>query len=236
VDQPFLNHNGGQIAFGPDGLLYVGLGDGGSGGDPLGHAQDTSTLLGSILRIDVDRGTPYAVPPDNPFAAGGGRPEIFAWGLRNPWRWSFDRETGELWCGDVGQNRWEEVDRIRRGGNYGWNVREGAHCFASAECDSAGLIEPVAEYSHDEGCSITGGYVYRGATLPQISGAYVYGDFCSGRIWGLFSAGGGALAPRLLAESGLQISSFAEDHDGELYVVDYGGGIHRLASAPEPSR
>lgn len=237
VDQPFSNHNGGQIAFGPDGFLYVGLGDGGAGGDPLGHGQNPSTLLGAILRIDVDAAAPYGIPADNPFAAGGGRPEVYAWGLRNPWRWSFDRETGELWAGDVGQGQWEEVNRIVRGGNYGWNRREGAHCFRTPDCDAAGLIDPVAEYSHAEGCSITGGYVYRGAALPQLLGTYVYGDYCSGRVWGLGPAAGGRPAPRVLLESGLSISSFAEDLDGELYVLDHAGGrLHRFVPAPAAAR
>lgn len=221
VDQPFANHNGGHAAFGPDGFLYLGLGDGGSGGDPLGHGQDTQTLLGAFLRVNVDGGAPYAIPPGNPFAQGGGRPEIFAWGFRNPWRWSFDRATGELWCGDVGQSAWEEVNRVVVGRNYGWNVREGAHCFGAASCDTAGLEDPVVAYSHDEGCSITGGYVYRGTAIPSLAGTYVYGDFCSGTVWGLSSP---APEPRVLTHSGLRISSFAEGADGELYVLDYQTG------------
>jgi len=233
VDQPFANHNGGHLAFGPDGFLHLGLGDGGSGGDPQGHGQNTQTLLGTFLRLDVDGGAPYAIPPGNPFAQGGGRPEIFAWGFRNPWRWSFDRLTGELWCGDVGQRTWEEVDRVQVGRNYGWNVREGAHCFGADPCATTGLENPVAEYSHSEGCSITGGYVYRGAAIPSLVGTYVYGDFCSGTIWGLAPA---APQPRVLVQSGLGISSFAEGSDGELYVLDYGPGrIFRLVGrVPEP--
>jgi glucose/arabinose dehydrogenase len=228
LEQPYANHNGGQISFGPDGFLYAGYGDGGSGGDPQGHGQNRATLLGTMLRLDVDRGVPYAIPPDNPFASGGGRPEIFAWGLRNPWRWSFDRETQELWVGDVGQNAWEEVDRVRRGGNYGWNVREGAHCFRAARCDTEGLLDPVAEYGRREGQSITGGYVYRGKAIPALRGTYVYGDYVSGRIWG-FPASHERPKPKLLVESRLNISSFAEDHGGELFVLDYsGGGVHRL--------
>ncbi len=225
VDQPFTNHNGGQIAFGPDGYLYLGLGDGGSGGDPLGNGQDTGTLLGAFLRLDVDGGIPYAIPPDNPFAGGGGRSEIFAWGFRNPWRWSFDAATGELWCGDVGQGEWEEVDVVRRGGNYGWSVREGAHCFPTPGCDATGLTDPVAEYSHAEGCSITGGYVYRGSAIPALAGTYLYGDFCTGTVWGLPPGG----TPRVLAESGLRLSSFGQGPDGEVYLLDFaGGGIYRL--------
>ncbi|MEW6488037.1 MAG: PQQ-dependent sugar dehydrogenase [Thermodesulfobacteriota bacterium] len=221
VDQPFANHNGGHAAFGPDGFLYLGLGDGGSGGDPLGHGQDTETLLGAFLRLDVDAGAPYAIPPGNPFAQGGGRPEIFAWGFRNPWRWSFDRATGELWCGDVGQGAWEEVNQVLVGRNYGWNVREGAHCFGAATCDTVGLEDPVAEYSHAEGCSVTGGYVYRGTRIPSLTGTYVYGDFCSGTVWGLAP---GNREPRVLVPSGLNISSFAEGSGGELHVLDYASG------------
>ncbi len=231
VEQPFGNHNGGHIAFGPDGYLYLGLGDGGSGGDPRGNAQDTDTLLGAMLRLDVDGGVPYAVPADNPFALGGGRPEIYAWGLRNPWRWSFDRATGELWCGDVGQGEWEEVDRIALGLNYGWNIREGAHCFLTPQCDPTGLADPVVEYSHAEGCSVTGGFVYRGSAIPGLPGTYLYGDFCSGRVWGLLPDGAGGFENRLLLESGLSIASFAEGSDGEVYVLDIGSGrIFRLIS------
>ena len=174
VGQPYANHNGGQIAFGPDGYLYIGLGDGGSAGDPMGSGQDTSTLLGSILRIDVSqsgRGHLYAIPADNPFASGGGRGEIWAYGLRNPWRFSFDRKTGELWAGDVGQNRWEEIDLIRRGGNYGWNLLEGNHCFSARDCDPTGTVPPVWEYSLDgQPCSVIGGYVYRGSAIPWLRG------------------------------------------------------------------
>ncbi len=230
VDQPFTNHNGGNIAFGPDGFLYIGLGDGGSGGDPQGNGQNTQTLLGAMLRIDVDTGSPYSIPADNPFVLGGGRPEIFAWGLRNPWRWSFDRLTGELWVGDVGQNQLEEVNRIVAEGNYGWNRFEGTLCFSGA-CDPAGLIPPVAEYSHGEGCSITGGFVYRGTDIPELEGTYLYGDFCTGTLWGLDSHTDGTLAPRLLTETALRISSFVEGNDGELFVLDYTGGtVHRLIS------
>ena len=229
VDQPFTNHNGGQIAFGPDGYLYLGLGDGGSGGDPLGNGQDTGTLLGAFLRLDVEGGSPYAIPPDNPFAAGGGRPEIFAWGFRNPWRWSFDAATGDLWCGDVGQSAWEEVDVVRRGENYGWNVREGAHCFLTPDCDATGLTDPLAEYPHVDGrCSVTGGYVYRGSAIPGLAGTYLYGDFCTGTVWGLPPGG----TPRILAESALPLSSFGQGADGEVYLLDLGGGgIYRLGPA-----
>ncbi len=231
VEQPYRNHNGGQIAFGPDGYLYVGLGDGGAGGDPHGNGQNTRTLLGAMLRIDV-RGpaTGYAIPPGNPFATsgacaeGGGCPEIFAWGLRNPWRWSFDRDTGELWVADVGQGTWEEVNRVVAGGNYGWAAREGAHCYRDSPlCGAPGLRDPVLEYDHSEGISVTGGYVYRGQRLPALRGHYVYGDYGSGRIWALDTRVEGA-APVLMFESGLAISSFAEDHEGEIYVLDYADG------------
>lgn len=230
LDQPYSNHNGGNIIFGPDGMLYIGFGDGGSGGDPHGNGQNLDTLLGKLLRIDVDGGTPYAIPPDNPFATGDGRPEIYASGLRNPWRWSFDRETGALWLADVGQDKWEEIDLIVRGGNYGWNLREGAHCFKHRECSAEGLIDPVVEYGHDDGCSATGGYVYRGHAIPALRGIYLYADYCSGKIWGLFpKSGGGLEPPRLLLETGLRIASFGQGADGELYVLDHGGGrVYRL--------
>ena len=234
VEQPYANHNGGQIAFGPDGHLYVALGDGGAAGDPQRNGQDTSTLLGTILRIDVSGATaqqPYVIPPDNPFADGGGRPEIWAYGLRNPWRFSFDRETGELWTGDVGQNRWEEIDIIERGGNYGWNAMEGAHCFRPAsDCESEDFIPPVWEYSLDgDACSVIGGYVYQGAAIPELVGAYVYGDFCTGEIFGLRRDGGSAVN-RLLLDTGLRIASFGEDNGGELYVLSQGEGIFRLVA------
>ncbi len=228
LEQPYRNHNGGQLAFGPDGYLYLGFGDGGAGGDPHGNGQNPHTLLGSILRVDVST-TPYRIPPDNPFVHGGGRPEVFAYGLRNPWRWSFDRATGQLWVADVGQNLWEEVDHVTRGGNYGWAIREGNHCYGSLSCTERGLIAPVAEYSHLYGCSITGGYVYRGSAIPSLRGTYLYGDFCSGRIWGLNADARPAAAPVQLLDSGLRISSFGEDRAGEIYVIDYRGGIYRLA-------
>jgi uncharacterized repeat protein (TIGR03806 family) len=219
LEQPYVNHNGGHVAFGPDGILYAGFGDGGSGGDPQNRAQNTQVLFGKILRIDVDSGTPYAIPADNPFASGGGRGEIWAFGLRNPWRFSFDRATGDLWAGDVGQDAYEEVDRIVRGGNYGWNRKEGLHCYGTATC-AGSYLDPVAEYDHGQGCSITGGYVYRGAALASLAGRYVYGDYCSGTIW--------ALSPQeQIAQAG-NISSFAEDAAGELYVVELSGRVLKL--------
>jgi len=227
IEQPYTNHNGGQVAFGPDGYLYLGFGDGGSGGDPLGNGQNPLTLLGSMLRIDVSV-TPYAIPSDNPFVLGGGRPEVYAYGLRNPWRWSFDRVTGRLWAGDVGQNLWEEIDIIVRGGNYGWAIREGMHCYQALSCTEAGLIAPVAEYNHFQGCSVTGGYVYRGAAVPALQGRYLYGDFCSGRIWSRQVDAGPGVESVELINSGLHISSFAEDRAGEVYVIDYSGAIYRF--------
>ncbi|PVV27531.1 MAG: hypothetical protein B6D79_01930 [gamma proteobacterium symbiont of Ctena orbiculata] len=232
VDQPYSNHNGGQISFGPDGMLYIGLGDGGSGGDPLGHGQNTATLLGSMLRIDVGDGLgSYTIPSDNPFVSGGGAAEVYAYGLRNPWRWSFDRQTGDLWLGDVGQNAYEEVDIIRRGGNYGWNLMEASHCYpASANCDATGLTLPVAEYDHSQGISVTGGYVYRGSEMPQMQGRYLYSDYGSGRIWGLVDDGVGGYNTEELLDTDLNVVSFAEDQRGELYVLHLGGSIHELTA------
>ncbi len=232
VDQPFSNHNGGQVSFGPDGFLYIGLGDGGAGGDPRGNGQNTDTLLGALLRIDVDGGDPYAIPPDNPFADGGGRPEIYAWGLRNPWRWSFDRKTDELWLADVGQNQIEEIDLIVKGGNYGWNLREGDSPFRGARGASPGLIEPVAQYTHRFGCSVTGGYVYRGQEIPALEGTYVFGDYCSGRFWGLFPDGDGGRTMQPLFDGHINLSSFGEAHDGRLYAVDLDGGLLKIVAAP----
>ena len=235
IAQPFGNHNGGQIAFGPDGYLYVALGDGGSGGDPQGNGQDRRTLLGSILRIDVSRSAPeetYRVPDDNPFVGEPGvRPEIWAYGLRNPWRFSFD-ESGRLWLADVGQNEWEEIDVIGRGGNYGWNCMEGLHRFEwGSACDANALTAPVWEYTRSGGnCSVTGGFVYRGGAMPSLAGTYVYGDFCSGRIWGLRVSGDSVTEHALLVESGLSITSFGEDLEGNLYILSRNEGIYRLTA------
>lgn len=223
--QPYENHNGGAMAFGPhDGYLYIASGDGGSGGDPQGNGQDRATLLGKILRIDVDTSSgmrPYGIPPDNPFAnnTSGYREEIFAYGLRNPWRMSFDAVTGRLWVGDVGQNRREEIDLIINGGNYGWNRMEGNLCYPSGNtnCDMTGLIPPVWDYGRNLGNSITGGYVYRGGSVPQLAGAYVYADFGSGRIWSLHESNG-RWADTLRVSSGLGISSFGVDQNNELYL------------------
>ncbi|MBL1276913.1 MAG: PQQ-dependent sugar dehydrogenase [Ectothiorhodospiraceae bacterium] len=237
VAQPYSNHNGGNVQFGSDGYLYWGLGDGGSAGDPKGNGQNTQTLLGSILRLhvtgdvsgEVNHEKTYQIPPDNPFVKEGGKPEIYAYGLRNPWRWSFDRQTGKLWLADVGQNAWEEINIVTRGANYGWNLREGAHCYSDG-CKRKGLSEPIAEYSHDDGCSVTGGYVYRGKTFPALYGVYLFADFCSGKIWGLPPTGDGRYQKQLLIKSGLNISSFAEDRAGELYVVDLGGKVFNIVS------
>jgi uncharacterized repeat protein (TIGR03806 family) len=235
LSQPYSNHNGGNIAFGPDGYLYIGFGDGGSGGDPQGNGQNTGTWLGSLLRIDVDNGSPYAIPGDNPFSGGGGLPEIYAWGLRNPWRWSFDHDTGDLWVGDVGQGTWEEVDHVQLGGNYGWNIREGMHCYNAASCDSTGLVDPIVEYSHTGGnCSITGGYVYRGSAVENLRGTYLFGDYCSGRIWGIAYDDAGAASAQQLLDTAINIDSFAQGNDGELYVLGLGGQINRIVAAGPP--
>ncbi len=232
IPQPFGNHNGGQIAFGPDGRLYVALGDGGSAGDPGDNGQDLETLLGSVLRIDVSQSSPdepYRIPHDNPFVGEPGvRWEIWAYGLRNPWRFSFDA-SGRLWAADVGQNAWEEIDVVEGGGNYGWRCMEGLHRFRwESGCDSAVLAPPVWEYPRTGGnCSVTGGYVYRGS-IRDLAGAYVYGDYCSGRIWGLRLDGGSVGEQALLAESGLFITSFGEDLVGNLYVLSRNEGIYRL--------
>jgi glucose/arabinose dehydrogenase len=234
IAQPFSNHNGGHLAFGPDGYLYVATGDGGSAGDPQGNGQSLDTLLGKLLRIDV-AGRGYEVPPDNPFVdRDGARPEIWAYGLRNPWRFSFDRATGDLWIADVGQSELEEVNverAPRRGGvNYGWNVMEGSACYEAAECDTSGLELPVAEYNHSQGCSITGGYVYRGTRVPALVGGYLYGDFCSGNIWILDSSTPRA-EQRLALETERQIASFGENEKGELFVVDHSGTVLRVRGA-----
>jgi glucose/arabinose dehydrogenase len=230
VVQPFANHNGGQLAFGRDGYLYIGMGDGGSGGDPFNNAQNPLSLLGKILRIDVgSQADSYEIPLDNPFVGQAGYlPEIWALGVRNPWRFSFDRQTGDLYLGDVGQNLYEEVDvqpvSSAGGENYGWNIMEGLHCYNAATCDQSGLTPPVAEYDHTKGdCSVTGGFVYRGGEFPALQGTYLYGDFCSGRIWGL-SRAGGTWENKLMLDSTLSISTFGEDEAGNLYVADHGGG------------
>lgn len=242
VQQPQTNHNGGNMAFGSDGFLYIGFGDGGGAGDPNNNAQNTANLFGTIARIDVDGGAPYAIPADNPFAAnpactqGFGAapcPEIFAWGFRNPWRWSFDSLNGDLWVGDVGQGDWEEIDRVELGLNYGWRVREGAHCFNPPSGCATNFEDPITEYGRALGGSVTGGYVYRGMAVTGLAGTYVFGDFISGRIFGVPTTSmQGTVADELL-DTAHNISSFAEDLDGELYVLDYSTGfIHRIVDAP----
>lgn len=236
IPQPYSNHNGGMIEFGPDGFLYVGVGDGGSSDDPHGHGQNTTTLLGSILRLDVDRtgdGKNYGIPASNPFASSGDtggdpRPEIYAYGLRNPWRFSFDSATGELWVGDVGQDKWEEIDVVENGANYGWNTLEGFHCFSpSVGCDSSGTTYPVAEYDHSGRCSVTGGFVYRGAAIPSLHGVYIFGDFCSGEIWGIRTNDRTAL-PELIASGYKWSPSFGKDAHGNIYLLTLGGAIQRI--------
>ncbi|HLC04666.1 MAG TPA: PQQ-dependent sugar dehydrogenase [Anaerolineales bacterium] len=233
VSQPYRNHNGGGLAFGPDGYLYVGLGDGGSAGDPQGNGQRLDTLLGKLLRLDVDSAEPYAIPPDNPFAGGGGRPETWAYGLRNPWRFSFDLATGQLFVADVGQGDWEEVDWQPAGAtapaNYGWNLREGSHEYQAG--DAPELVDPVTEYNHTQGCAVTGGVVVRDPSLPEWQGVYLYGDFCSGRMWGLLQGGGGWHNNQLF-DTPFSISSFGVDHEGSVFVADYAGAVYQLQRKP----
>ena len=239
VDQPFDNHNGGMLAFGPDGYLYVGLGDGGSGGDPLGHAQNMNSLLGKMLRLDVNGALPYTIPPSNPFPSlAGVRPEIWASGLRNPWRYSFDRLTGDLYIADVGQARLEEinVEPPGNGGrNYGWNVMEGTGCFQPG-CSTSGYVLPASDYGRSDGCSVTGGYVYRGERIPRLAGHYLYSDYCGGWVHSFRWNGTGATDHRdwpLLAPGG-NVSSFGEDARGELYLIVHGsnGAVYRITPAP----
>jgi len=237
VDQPYDNHNGGHIVFGPDGYLYMGIGDGGSGGDPNGHGQDRNDLLGSILRLDVSGATGYAVPASNPLVGvAGTRDELWNWGLRNPWRFSFDRSTGDLYIGDVGQGAREEIDVSTaasgggKGTNYGWSIMEGMQCYDASSCDMTGLTLPVLEYSHNDGCSVSGGHVYRGTAIPDLAGTYFYSDYCGGWVRSFRYVGGtvteahswDALAP------GGGVPSFGEDGAGELYVLSASGGVYRI--------
>jgi len=228
VPKPYVNHNGGMLVFGPDGYLYTAFGDGGSGGDPLGSGQNTKSLLGKMLRLDVDSGDPYGIPKDNPFADGvKGLPEIWNYGLRNAWRFSFDRATGNLFIGDVGQDRYEEIDFVKAGSkgglNFGWNTMEGLHCFnPRADCDQTGLTLPIAEYSHSQGISVTGGYVYRGMAFPNMQGYYFYGDYGTGRIWSLHPAQGDSWENVERLQAQVSIGSFGEDEAGELYLCDLG--------------
>lgn len=234
VDQPFANHNGGTMRFGPDGYLYIGLGDGGSAGDPQGNGQNKATLLGKMLRIDPRGGSPYAVPPTNPFVGEtGARPEIWAYGLRNPWGWSFDKQTGDLWIGDVGQNLWEEVNfqpaSSLGGENYGWDQMEGTHPYDNG-VEPTNHTPPIYEYPHGQGCSVTGGFVYRGTRIPTLRGTYVFGDFCASRVWTLADLG----VTKVALETGLvalTMTAFGEDNAGELYVLDLTGNVFRIDPA-----
>jgi glucose/arabinose dehydrogenase len=230
-EQPYANHNGGQLAFGPDGYLYIATGDGGSGGDPHNNGQNLNSLLGKILRIDVDRqadGQAYAIPSDNPFIDQGA-PEIYAYGLRNPWRFSFDEETGLLWVADVGQNRLEEINIVAKGKNYGWRFQEGTECFNPQDnCDKTGLEQPLFTYGRDLGVSVTGGYVYRGKHLPELAGWYVYADYGTGTLWGLRQEEDGSVINKTLLESGANITSFGLDANGELYICTQEGQILKL--------
>jgi glucose/arabinose dehydrogenase len=238
VDQPYANHNGGMVAFGPDGMLYIGLGDGGSAGDPKENGQDPTTLLGAMLRIDVEGADPYAIPPDNPFVGiKDARPEIWAIGLRNPWRYAFDRPSGKLYIADVGQNELEEIDVVGvadKGPNFGWDIMEGTRCYEPKKCDKRGLVLPVLEYGRDDGCSVTGGYVYRGKAIPDLSGHYLYSDYCQGWLRSFRLSPSGAAAERREYAAGKLglVTSFGEDAAGELYVMTLDGKVLRLIAAP----
>jgi len=231
IYQRYSNHNGGQIDFGPDGFLYIGMGDGGSGGDPNNHAQNKRSLLGKMLRIDVNKkGALYGIPEDNPYADGvEGEKEIFAIGLRNPWRFSFDRKNGTLFAADVGQGTKEEIDIVENGKNYGWRVTEGTVCHRPAQgCDKTGLESPIHDYGRNDGFSVTGGFVYRGSQSPTLAGKYIYGDYGSGNIWALEEQADGTWKNELLLRSGHSISSFGEDLNGEIYLADHSGKIYQI--------
>jgi glucose/arabinose dehydrogenase len=235
INQPYANHNGGGLAFGPDGYLYIGSGDGGSEGDPNRIGQNLQTQLGKLLRINVDSGDTATIPPDNPFIGQGGLPEIWAYGLRNPWRFSFDQLNGNLFIGDVGQDAWEEVDFVpagtQGGMNFGWSFYEGMHPYQDEPPANASFTWPVAEYSHADGCAVTGGYVYRGAALPGWQGVYFYGDYCSGNVWGLIETSKDKWQSEILFQTGAKITTFGVDDAGELYLSDYAtGSILRLTS------
>ena len=240
IPQPFSNHNGGQLHFGPDGYLYIGVRDGGSGGDPQKNGQDLGTLLGKILRIDVDSGLPFTVPPDNPFVGIiGARDEIWSFGLRNPWRFSFDRLTGDMFIGDVGQNSWEEVNfqpsTSTGGENYGWRLMEGKSCFnPTTNCNNGTLTLPILVYNHSVGCSVTGGYRYRGSKNPNLNGLYLYGDFCTGLIWGAQEDGPGGWNTTVLLDTNFSISTFGEDESGEIYFAHLSatnGAIYKVVQS-----
>jgi glucose/arabinose dehydrogenase len=234
-DQPFPNHNGGDLQFGPDGYLYIGLGDGGSGGDPQGNGQNLGTWLGKMLRIDVSSGDSYTVPDDNPFVGtSGAKPEIWAYGFRNPWRFSFDKTTGDLYIGDVGQNQWEEIDfqpaGDKGGENYGWNIYEGSHPYSGAPAP-ADMVLPIAEYPHNQGIAVTGGYVYRGSAIPDLAGVYLYSDYGTGTVWSLYRDANGQWQNAVFMRANAAVSSFAQDDDGEMYLVDYGGRLLKFEPA-----
>jgi glucose/arabinose dehydrogenase len=238
VDQPFANHNGGDLLFGPDGYLYAFFGDGGSGGDPQGNGQNPEALLGKVLRLDVDHPSgdlAYASPAGNPFLDRNGRDEIWLLGMRNPWRAAFDRATGDLWIGDVGQSAWEEIDvaRVSVGGlNFGWNRMEGNHCYPpGSNCPTEGLTPPVTEYGHDLGCTVVGGYVYRGSKHPALAGAYLFADYCSGRIFAIDPSSDAFREPVEVGDGGSGLSSFGEDTAGELYVTNLSGDVSRVVAA-----
>ncbi len=232
VGQPYANHNGGMLAFGPDDYLYIGLGDGGSAGDPQGNGQSLNSMLGKILRLDVDQGDPYAIPADNPYLQGQALPEIWAYGLRNPWRFSFDSLNGDLYIADVGQNQWEEINHLSvdspAGMNFGWNFYEASTPFSGQAVDPASMIFPVFEYSHAQGCSITGGEVYRGQGIPELYGVYLFGDYCSGNVWGMVRDGQNAWQTNLLFENQGSITSFGVDEQGEVYLLLFSGQVYRL--------
>ena len=239
IEQPESNHNGGMIEFGKDGFLYIALGDGGGAGDrhgPIGNSQNKSNLLGKILRIDVDKkvdGKAYSIPKDNRFVGEAGtRPEIFAYGLRNPWRFSFDRKTGDLWTGDVGQNQWEEIDIVEKGKNYGWNIMEGTHAFRARRPEEpvVELVAPVAEHNHGESKSVTGGYVYRGKAIADLDGWYVYGDYATRLCWVMRMENGKPTKPKFFVQAPQSPSSFGEDQDGEVYLVGYSGAMYKLVA------
>jgi glucose/arabinose dehydrogenase len=233
LDQPYSNHNGGTLAFGNDGFLYWGLGDGGSGGDPQGNGQNTHKLLGKILRLDIDAADPYAIPATNPFSDGiNGAKEVYAYGLRNPYRWRFDRPTGDLWVGDVGQGAREEIDKVILGGNYGWNIREGKSCYNATTCSTSGLIDPIVDHDRSEATTIIGGVVYRGAGIPALTGRYVYGDF-GRKVYYTIPTDDPAPIPTKILTSETQVlpSSFSLDATGEIVVTDYTGGLYRMVAA-----
>ncbi len=232
VDQPYANHNGGMLAFGPDGYLYIGLGDGGSAGDPQGNGQSINSLLGKILRLDIDQDDPYAIPADNPYPQGQALPEIWAYGLRNPWRFSFDALTGDLFIADVGQNQWEEINYLPAdspaGVNFGWNFFEASMPYSGQAADPASMVFPVFEYNHAQGCSVTGGYTYRGKQIPELYGVYLFGDYCSGNVWGVVRDSQNTWQNSLLFENQGSITSFGVDEQGEVYLLLFSGQVYRL--------